>query len=112
VDDTDKPVSVVSCLELFTKPELLTGEHAWHYEKCSELRRKANDQDHGKRDKKERVMRDAMKRYMVDQALQVLTVHLKRFSQDAHDRLSKLRGHVNFDEILNLTPFIHPRYVT
>jgi ubiquitin carboxyl-terminal hydrolase 16/45 len=50
-------------------------------------------------------MRDAMKRYMVDRAL-------KRFSQDASGRLSKLRGRVNFDEILNLTLFIYPRYVT
>jgi ubiquitin C-terminal hydrolase len=109
VDDTDKQVSVVSCLGLFTQPELLTGEHAWHCQECSELLREANDQDHGKGDKKDKVLRDAMKRYMVDQAPQVLTVHLKRFSQDSRGRLSKLRGHVNFDEILDLTPFIHPR---
>lgn len=111
VDDTDKPVSVVSCLELFTKPELLTGEHAWHCEKCSELQSKANGHDYGKGGKKEKVMRDAMKRYMVDRAPQVLTVHLKRFNQDARGRLSKLRGHVNFEEMLDLTPFVHPRYV-
>ncbi|KAJ1695147.1 hypothetical protein LUZ63_011845 [Rhynchospora breviuscula] len=109
VDDTDKPVSVVSCLELFTKPELLTGEHAWYCEKCSALRSNANDQDRGKGDKKEKVMRDAMKRYMLDRAPQVLTVHLKRFGQDTRGRLSKLRGHVNFEEILDLTPFIHVR---
>ncbi|KAJ3688559.1 hypothetical protein LUZ61_017723 [Rhynchospora tenuis] len=109
VDDTDKPVSVVSCLELFTKPELLTGEHAWHCEKCSASQSNANDQDRGKGDKKEKVMRDARKRYMLDQAPQVLTVHLKRFGQDSRGRLSKIRGHVNFDEILDLTPFIHVR---
>lgn len=110
VDDTDKPVSVVSCLELFTKPELLTGEHAWHCEKCSASQSNANDQDCRKGDEKQKVTRDAIKRYLVDRAPQVLTVHLKRFSQDARGRLSKLRGHVNFEEILDFTPYVR-RYV-
>lgn len=37
VDDTNSPVSVESCLAHFIKPELLSGEHAWHCENCSKL---------------------------------------------------------------------------
>ncbi|KAK9671486.1 hypothetical protein RND81_12G032900 [Saponaria officinalis] len=40
VDNTDSPVSVESCLAHFVKPELLSGEHAWHCENCSKLRQK------------------------------------------------------------------------
>lgn len=35
VDNTDSPVSIESCFTYFTKPELLSNEHAWHCEKCS-----------------------------------------------------------------------------
>lgn len=36
VDDTGAPLSLDSCLALFTKSELLSDEHAWHCEFCSE----------------------------------------------------------------------------
>ncbi|KAJ3681232.1 hypothetical protein LUZ60_015721 [Juncus effusus] len=111
-NDTDNPVSVASCLGLFTKPEMLTGEHAWHCEKCSskeeELRSGAIEGIAGE-GKKEKVRRDAVKRFLVDKAPRVLTVHLKRFGQDLRGRLSKLRGFVEFEEVLDVKPYFDPR---
>ncbi|KAK9138139.1 hypothetical protein Sjap_008733 [Stephania japonica] len=37
VDDREAPVSINSCLVHFTKPELLSDEHAWHCENCSKI---------------------------------------------------------------------------
>ncbi|CDY60617.1 BnaAnng17010D [Brassica napus] len=48
------------------------------------------------------VRRAAIKRVLVNKAPPVLTIHLKRFSQDAQGRLSKLRGHVAFSEFIDL----------
>ncbi|XP_050219640.1 ubiquitin carboxyl-terminal hydrolase 2-like [Mercurialis annua] len=59
--------------------------------------------------KKLKVKRDATKRVLIDKAPPVLTIHLKRFSQDARGRLSKLNGHVNFNEVLDLRPYIDQR---
>ncbi|KAI4342581.1 hypothetical protein MLD38_027193 [Melastoma candidum] len=56
-----------------------------------------------------KVKRDATKRVLIYKAPPVLTVHLKRFSQDARGRLSKLSGHVNFQEAIDLTPYLNPR---
>lgn len=57
-----------------------------------------------------KVKRDAIKRVLIDKAPHILTIHLKRFSQDARGRLSKLNGHVNFAERINLKPYMDPRY--
>lgn len=56
-----------------------------------------------------KVKRDATKRVLINKAPPVLTIHLKRFSQDARGRLSKLNGHVNFREIIDLRPYMDPR---
>jgi len=58
------------------------------------------------------VKRDATKRFLISKAPLVLTVHLKRFAQDMHGRLSKLSGHITFHEQLDLGPFIDQRWVT
>ncbi|KAH9649848.1 ubiquitin carboxyl-terminal hydrolase 2 [Citrus sinensis] len=55
-----------------------------------------------------KVKRDATKRVLINKAPPILTIHLKRFSQDARGRLSKLNGHVNFSEIINLRPYMDP----
>ena len=39
VDNSDSQVSIESCLAYFTKPELLSNEHAWHCENCSKVLR-------------------------------------------------------------------------
>ena len=58
-----------------------------------------------------RVNRDATKRVLIYRAPPVLTIHLKRFSQDARGRLSKLNGRVNFRETMDLRPYMDPRYL-
>lgn len=56
-----------------------------------------------------KVERDATKMILIDKAPSILTIHLKRFSQDARGRLSKLSGHVNFRDTIDLTTFVDPR---
>ncbi|KAM7252834.1 hypothetical protein ACFE04_008680 [Oxalis oulophora] len=53
-----------------------------------------------------KVKRDAKKRVLVSKAPPVLTIHLKRFSQDVRGRLSKLNGHVSFRETIDLKPYM------
>ncbi|KAF9666108.1 hypothetical protein SADUNF_Sadunf16G0194400 [Salix dunnii] len=67
------------------------------------------NEDGDKTLKKVKVRRDATKRVHIDKAPPILTVHLKRFSQDARGRLSKLNGHVNFRDVLDLRPYMDPR---
>lgn len=52
----------------------------------------------------------ATKRVLVNKAPPVLTIHLKRFSQDAQGRLSKLRGHVAFNEYIDLGLYMDMDY--
>nr|XP_010926760.1 ubiquitin carboxyl-terminal hydrolase 2 [Elaeis guineensis]XP_029121520.1 ubiquitin carboxyl-terminal hydrolase 2 [Elaeis guineensis] len=59
--------------------------------------------------KRIKVKRDATKRILIDRPPPILTIHLKRFSQDARGRLTKLRGHVSFLETLSLRPYMDPR---
>ncbi|KAL8490894.1 hypothetical protein ACS0TY_022774 [Phlomoides rotata] len=56
-----------------------------------------------------KVKRDANKSILISKVPSVLTIHLKRFSQDARGRLSKLNGHVNFKETIDVKPYIDPR---
>ncbi|XVF29125.1 hypothetical protein REPUB_Repub15cG0092700 [Reevesia pubescens] len=56
-----------------------------------------------------KVKRKATKRVLINKAPPILTIHLKRFSQDARGRLSKLNGHVNFRETIDLRPYLDPR---
>ncbi|OMO88640.1 Peptidase C19, ubiquitin carboxyl-terminal hydrolase 2 [Corchorus olitorius] len=56
-----------------------------------------------------KVKRNATKRYLINKAPPILTIHLKRFSQDARGRLSKLNGHVNFRETIDLRPYVDTR---
>lgn len=58
-----------------------------------------------------KVKRDATKKVLIYKAPPVLTIHLKRFSQDARGRLSKLNGHVTFRETMDLRPYIDPRCI-
>ncbi|KAF8081157.1 hypothetical protein N665_0902s0011 [Sinapis alba] len=55
------------------------------------------------------VKRDATKRVLVNKAPPVLTIHLKRFSQDLRGRLSKLNGHVAFKEVIDLRQYMDSR---
>ncbi|KAG8369648.1 hypothetical protein BUALT_Bualt14G0035500 [Buddleja alternifolia] len=68
----------------------------------------ANDEEEVKSENL-KVKRDATKSLLIDKAPPILTIHLKRFSQDARGRLSKLNGHVNFREMIDLKPYMDPR---
>lgn len=51
VDNSDSPVSIESCLAYFTKPELLSNEHAGHCENCSKVLRERRMKSRKKRQK-------------------------------------------------------------
>ncbi|XP_071713422.1 ubiquitin carboxyl-terminal hydrolase 2 [Rutidosis leptorrhynchoides] len=55
-----------------------------------------------------KVVRDACKRILINRVPPILTIHLKRLSQDARGRLSKLNGHVDFEDIIDLEPYMDP----
>ncbi|XP_068666333.1 ubiquitin carboxyl-terminal hydrolase 2-like [Aristolochia californica] len=57
-----------------------------------------------------KVKRDASKKILICKAPHILTIHLKRFGQDARGRLCKISGHVSFRETLNLGPYMDPRF--
>uniref|UniRef100_A0A7N0UTL1 Ubiquitin carboxyl-terminal hydrolase n=1 Tax=Kalanchoe fedtschenkoi TaxID=63787 RepID=A0A7N0UTL1_KALFE len=57
-----------------------------------------------------KLTRNATKRLLIEKAPPILTIHLKRFSQDARGRLSKLNGHVAFRETIDLRPYMIPRF--
>ncbi|GFY82847.1 ubiquitin-specific protease 2 [Actinidia rufa] len=57
-----------------------------------------------------KVKRDATKRILINRVPPILTIHLKRFSQDARGRLSKLNGHVDFRDTIDLRPYMDPRH--
>ncbi|XP_022761902.1 ubiquitin carboxyl-terminal hydrolase 2 isoform X2 [Durio zibethinus] len=57
-----------------------------------------------------KVKRNATKRVLINKAPPILTIHLKRFSQDVRGRLSKLNGHVNFSETIDLRPYVDPSF--
>nr|XP_029122577.1 ubiquitin carboxyl-terminal hydrolase 2 [Elaeis guineensis] len=60
--------------------------------------------------KSSKVKRDATIRVLISEAPPILTIHLKRFNQDANGHLNKLRGHVSFQEILDIRPYMDLRH--
>ncbi|CAN1856036.1 Ubiquitin carboxyl-terminal hydrolase 2 [Linum perenne] len=76
---------------------------------CTNVFESEESEDEEKTTKKVTVKRDATKRVLIDKAPPILTIHLKRFSQDFRGRLSKLNGHVNFRDVLDIRPYMDPR---
>lgn len=56
-----------------------------------------------------KVFRAALRRILISKSPPVLTINLNRFSQDSHGRYKKLKGHVRFNEMLDIQPFMDPR---
>lgn len=56
-----------------------------------------------------KVKRNASKRMLINHAPPILTIHLKRFSQDTRGRLMKLSGHVGFKDVIDLSQYIDKR---
>ena len=68
------------------------------------------DNQNKKKEDATKVFRAAMRRILISKAPPVLTINLNRFSQDSHGRYKKLKGHVRFKEMLDIQPFMDPRY--
>ncbi|GBN38097.1 Ubiquitin carboxyl-terminal hydrolase 16 [Araneus ventricosus] len=90
--------SIDTCLNHFTKPELLTGNNKFRCENCSEIKRKKSG------DKKAVVYSNASKQLLVFSPPAVLTLHLKRFQQVGFS-LRKVNRFVEFPLTLDLTPY-------
>lgn len=68
------------------------------------------DNQNEQKENKTKVFRAAMRRIFISKAPPALTINLNRFSQDSHGRFKKLKGHVCFKEMLDIQPFMDPRY--
>ncbi|KAL2469493.1 Ubiquitin carboxyl-terminal hydrolase 2 [Abeliophyllum distichum] len=90
------------------KPESVSASPGPAEASCSSCQNEVSEED-GVDSEKLKVKRDATKRILIDKAPSILTIHLKRFSQDARGRLSKLNGHVNFRETIDLKRYMDPR---
>ncbi|XP_041461940.1 ubiquitin carboxyl-terminal hydrolase 16-like isoform X4 [Lytechinus variegatus] len=88
--------SVMSCLNQFTAPELLTGTNKFGCETCTKAH---------KVEGKEKVKyTDASKQLLIHQPPPILTLHLKRFQQVGYN-LRKITRHIEFPSILDVAPF-------
>ncbi|KAL3883146.1 hypothetical protein ACJMK2_029439 [Sinanodonta woodiana] len=93
--------SLESCLNLFTSPELLTGNNKFGCKNCTKLKHKQNPH----KEKIETVYSNANKKYLIIQPPAVLTLHLKRFEQLGINNMRKLNRHVEFPFVLDLAPY-------
>uniref|UniRef100_A0AC35FT60 USP domain-containing protein n=1 Tax=Panagrolaimus sp. PS1159 TaxID=55785 RepID=A0AC35FT60_9BILA len=105
-DDHTEERTVLNSLKHFTAPESLCASNAYECENCCAPYNKqlpANSKD--------KMTVEATKRYLIYSPPCVLTVHLKRFEQVAMTtfgnrmRTRKIRGHVEFPFVLDISPF-------
>ncbi|XP_016414513.1 ubiquitin carboxyl-terminal hydrolase 16-like isoform X2 [Sinocyclocheilus rhinocerous] len=91
--------SVESCLYQFTEVEHLTENNRLMCVTCTK-----RQSGHKAADGKKAVYRDALKQMLISDPPAVLTLHLKRFQQVGYS-VCKVNRHVQFPQILDLTPF-------
>ncbi|GIY59414.1 ubiquitin carboxyl-terminal hydrolase 45 [Caerostris extrusa] len=87
-----------SCLQNFTKPELLTDDNKYNCEKCTEIKR----QEIGVENL--RVYSNASKHLLIFSPPPILTLHLKRF-QLVGMNFCKMEENVKFPLILDISPY-------
>ncbi|ELT96769.1 hypothetical protein CAPTEDRAFT_225117 [Capitella teleta] len=92
--------SIMSCLNQFTAPELLTGNNKFGCVVCTRQKNKKS----GDKDKTEMVLANASKQLLILQLPPVLTLHLKRFQQMGFS-LRKVNRHVEFPMLLDVAPY-------
>ncbi|XP_054707621.1 ubiquitin carboxyl-terminal hydrolase 16-like isoform X2 [Uloborus diversus] len=90
--------SINSCLNHFTKPELLTGSNKFRCENCTKIKCDKTG------NAKEVVYANASKQLLIFSPPAILTLHLKRFQQVGMN-LRKNNKFVEFPLLLNLAPF-------
>lgn len=97
--------SVQSCLNLFTAPELLTGANKYGCENCTRKRAVAAEAEGAPEGTKTpTVYSAASKQLLIFAPPAILTLHLKRFTQNGF-ALRKAQKHVEFPLQLDLGPF-------
>eukprot|EP01083_Nonionella_stella_P145803 457663_1 len=119
-----------TCLTAFFDPEYLTGANAYGCEKCTatenERIKRENEQREREREADGKkhvrfavsdseseslgplVRREAVKRYSISKAPQVLTIHLKRFAQHSPRNLSKSSKDIRFPSVLDISELCTP----
>lgn len=68
------------------------------------------EQSHNKHKEEENIYRAATVQFRIRKAPPLLTIQLKRFDYVHPDRSDKLEEHVSFQETLDITKFMDPRY--
>ncbi|KAF0288752.1 Sphingosine kinase 1 [Amphibalanus amphitrite] len=97
--------SLLTCLNQYTAPELLTGNNKFGCDNCTELRNKRLTAAEKAAEKKlGTVYSNASKQLLIYSPPPVLTIHLKRFEVCSFS-LRKVNRHVQFGERLDLAPF-------
>ncbi|KAF0288220.1 Ubiquitin carboxyl-terminal hydrolase 16 [Amphibalanus amphitrite] len=97
--------SLLTCLNQYTAPELLTGNNKFGCDNCTELRNKRLTAAEKAAEKKlGTVYSNASKQLLIYSPPPVLTIHLKRFEVCSFS-LRKVNRHVQFGVRLDLAPF-------
>ena len=118
-NDDGGPLSIESCLDWFTRSEHIECNDACP--NCKESGKGkskseisvfevADSKDEGMNTGSGKLEVGATKRDLILKAPLILMIHLKRFKQDEYGMHKKINCHINFQEQLDLTPFIHRRY--
>jgi ubiquitin carboxyl-terminal hydrolase 16/45 len=102
---TNQECSVQSCLNLFTAPELLTGSNKYGCENCTKRKAAAAVAEGADENTKiPTVYSVASKQLLIFAPPALLTLHLKRFTQNGI-ALRKAQKHVDFPLRFDLAPF-------
>ena len=102
---TNQECSVQSCLNLFTAPELLTGSNKYGCENCTKRKAAAAIAEGADENTKiPTVYSVASKQLLIFAPPALLTLHLKRFTQNGI-ALRKAQKHVDFPLRFDLAPF-------
>ncbi|XP_020252820.1 ubiquitin carboxyl-terminal hydrolase 16-like [Asparagus officinalis] len=117
-DTNGNNLTIERCLELFTEPEPVeyTCEHCPNrFQPPYEGRGKRKGKGKGKlkpetSDSNRRLEMGGKRTLLLARIPPILTIHLKRFKQDAHGTILKIDNHIKFKEMLDLTPYVDPSY--
>lgn len=120
----DGGLSLFSCIQKFTDPELLEGENAYKCLKCTRKKYRQvlekiceakgdfselmEEDDIPEEKLKKYVSCTATKQFMIKEAPEILTLGLKRFAKSGF-RMRKIDDFVEFPYTLDLEPFIYER---
>ncbi|XP_073440691.1 ubiquitin carboxyl-terminal hydrolase 16 isoform X2 [Dendrobates tinctorius] len=102
-------LSILACLDRFTRKESLVGSNQLLCNTCT--RRQAKTVKNNTKGEKKFVYTNAKKQMLVSVPPPILTLHLKRFQQNSFN-LHKLNKHIKFPEVIDLAPFCNAKCKT